>query len=165
MVGPPASDSRSEDEVLDKTRTSQFVAFEVDRQRYAFRIEQIQEIVILDQVTRTPQTADCIEGVSNLRGTIIPIVNLRSRMGLQPKPADDQTRAIIVNVGQRMIGCTVDAVTQVIRIADQAVQPAPSTLAVAGDYISGFAKMDDGLVILLNVDQLLDPIRFAADPS
>jgi purine-binding chemotaxis protein CheW len=165
MVEPSASVSKTKDEVLDKTRTSQFVAFQVDSQRYAFPIEQIQEIVILEQVTRTPQTADCIEGVSNLRGTIIPIVNLRTLMGLEPKPAVDQTRTIIVNVGQRMIGCTVDAVTQVIRIADQAVQPAPPTLVVAGDYLSGFAKMDDGLVILLDVDQLLDPIRFQADAN
>jgi purine-binding chemotaxis protein CheW len=165
MVDSSTSETATADKALDKSSSSQFVAFELNGQQYAFGIAQIQEIVIPDKVTKTPQIADCIEGVSNLRGAIIPIINLRSLMGLKPKTVDDETRTIIVNVGQRMMGCTVDAVTQVIRISDQAVQPAPDPVAAAGNYISGFAKMEDGLVILLNVEQLLDPIRFQSDPT
>ena len=146
----------------ETTHSSQFVGFEVDGQHYAFQIEQIQEIVILEQVTQTPQVADYIEGVSNLRGSIIPIINLRKLFGLDPKPADADTRTIVVNVDQRTMGCTVDMVSQVIRIPTENIQPAPETVTAEGaDYISGFAKLDEGLVIILDIDKLLNPERLA----
>ena len=142
------------------THSSQYVGFEVDGQHYAFQIEQIQEIVILEQVTRTPQVADYIEGVSNLRGSIIPIINLRRLFGLDPKPPDGETRTIVVNVGERTMGCTVDAVSQVIRIPEESIQPAPDTVTVDGaNYVFGFAKLDECLVILLDIDELLSPDR------
>lgn len=78
---------------------SQFVGFQIDGQQYAIRIEQIREIVILDQVTQTPQVASYVEGVNTLRGTIISIINLRKLLGLTPKPADSETRTIVVNDG------------------------------------------------------------------
>ena len=95
------------------------------------------------------------------RSTIIPIINLRMLLGVAPKTADGETRTIVVNVGQRTIGCTVDSVSQVIRISAADVQPTPSTITADGDnYISGFAKVQEALVILLDVDQLLDTGRF-----
>jgi purine-binding chemotaxis protein CheW len=137
---------------------AQFVAFRIEHQTYAFRIEQIQEIVILSQVTRTPQVPDYVEGVANLRGSIIPIINLRKLFGLQPKPIDADTRTIVVNVGTRTVGCTVDTVTQVVRIAKDAVHAAPETVTGHGaSYISGFARVQDQLIVLLEVDELLDP--------
>ncbi|MHC4304491.1 MAG: chemotaxis protein CheW [Planctomycetota bacterium] len=142
----------------EKKNSSQFVGFQIDDQRYAFRIEQIQEIVILDQVTRTPQVPDYCEGVSNLRGSIIPIINLRKLFGLEPKPADAETRTIVVNVGERTMGCTVDMVSQVVRIPQEDIQAAPATITADGaNYISGFAKLDGDLVIILDIDTLLDP--------
>lgn len=146
--------------MTDKKNMSQFVGFQIDDQRYAFRIEQIREIVILDQVTKTPQVADYVEGVSNLRGAIIPIINLRVLFGLTPKPADEETRTIVVSVGGKLMGCTVDMVSQVIRIPADSIQPAPETVTADGaDYIAGFAKLDDQLVVLLDIDELLDPAR------
>ena len=144
----------------ETTHSSQFVGFEVDGHHYAFQIEQIQEIVILDQVTQTPQVAEYIEGVSNLRGSIIPIINLRKLFGLEPKPADGETRTIVVNVGEQTMGCTVDAVRQVIRIPEESIQPAPDTVTADGaNYVFGFAKLDDNLVILLDIDELLSADR------
>ena len=138
--------------------TSQFVGFQLDGQAYAFRIEQIQEIVILDQVTRTPQVPDYCDGVSNLRGSIIPIINLRRLFGLEPKPADGETRTIVVNVGERTMGCTVDMVSHVVRILAEDIQPAPETVTADGaDYIAGFARLDGELVVVLDIDRLLDP--------
>ena len=150
----------------EKKNSLQFVGFQIDEQQYAFRIEQIREIVILDQVTPTPQVAEYVEGVSNLRGAIIPIINLRKLIGLEPKPADSETRTIVVNVGERTMGCTVDMVSQVIRIPAESIQPAPETVTADGaDYISGFAKLDDRLVILLDIDKLLNPERLDRDCS
>jgi len=144
----------------EKKNSSQFVGFQIDDQEYAFRIEQIQEIVILDQITRTPQVPEYCEGVSNLRGSIIPIINLRRLFGIEPRPADGETRTIVVNVGERTMGCTVDMVSQVIRIPQDSIQPAPETVTAEGaHYISGFARLDGRLVILLDIDQLLDPAQ------
>ncbi len=146
--------------VSDHKNARQFVGFRIDDQQYAFRIEQIQEIVILDRVTPTPQAPEFVEGVSNLRGAIIPVVNLRKLFGLPPKATDSETRTIVVNVGSRTMGCTVDMVSHVIRIAEETIQPAPESVTGGGaHYISGFAKRDDRLVILLDIDALLDPER------
>ena len=142
----------------DKRESSQFVGFQIADQEYAFRIEQFQEIVILDRVTKVPQVLDCCEGVSNLRGSIIPIINLRSLFGLEPRPVDAETRTIVVNVGERTMGCTVDRVSQVIRILTDNIQPAPEALISDGaDYLVGFAKLEGRFVMLLDIDRLLDP--------
>jgi purine-binding chemotaxis protein CheW len=144
--------------VAKKKNTSQFVGFQIAGQEYAFRIEQIQEIVILDQVTKTPQVPSYVEGVSNLRGSIIPIINLRKLFGLEPKAVDSETRTIVVNVGQRTMGCTVDMVSQVMRIPEENIQPAPETVTANGaSYIAGFARQNGRLLILLDIDELLDP--------
>ncbi|MCY2968222.1 MAG: chemotaxis protein CheW [Planctomycetota bacterium] len=153
MSTPPQTATASQ-----RRNTSQFVGFELDGQAYAFRIDQIQEIVILNQVTKTPQVPDFVEGVANLRGSIIPIINLRKLFRLTPKPSDGNTRTIVVNVGERTMGCTVDLVSQVIRIPEENIQSAPETVTGNGaHYISGFARVDGKLLILLDIDQLLDP--------
>ncbi len=160
MVQNAATDSSP----LDAKNTAQFVGFHIDGQQYAIRIEQIREIVILTQVTQTPQVASYVEGVSNLRGAIIPIINLRKLLGLTPKPTDSETRTIVVNVGDRTMGCTVDAVSQVIRIPHENIQPAPDTLTIDGNHdIAGFAKLADELIILLNIDELLSPEKLRCD--
>lgn len=143
---------------IGKQNTSQFVGFQLAGQEYAFRIEQIQEIVILQQVTRTPQVPDYVEGVSNLRGSIIPIINLRKLFGLEARPPDGDTRTIVVNVGSRTMGCTVDLVSQVMRIPEEDIQAAPETVTAGGaHYIAGFARHNGRLMILLDIDELLDP--------
>lgn len=159
MVDPSAANPPSPP-ISQRKNAAQFVGFRIDDQQYAFRIEQIQEIVILGRVTPTPQVPDYVEGVSNLRGAIIPIINLRKLFGLPPKPTDTETRTIVVNVGRRTMGCTVDMVSHVIRIPEADIQPAPETVTAGGaHYISGFAKLDDQLIILLDIDALLDPER------
>jgi len=140
-----------------KKNSSQFVGFQIAGQEYAFRIEQIQEIVILDQVTKTPQVPSYVEGVSNLRGSIIPIINLRRLFGLEAKPVDSETRTIVVNVGDKTMGCTVDMVSQVMRIPEENIQPAPDTVTAGAAYIAGFARVNNRLMILLDIDELLDP--------
>lgn len=140
--------------------TKQYVGFRLADQEYAFRIEQIQEIVIPDRVTRIPQVPDYVEGVSNLRGTIIPIIKLRRLFDLDAKEKDDETRTIVVNVGERTIGCTVDSVTQVMRIAPEQIQPAPEIVRSEGAaYIAGFAKIETRIVVLLEIQELLDPAK------
>lgn len=152
------SSDQAETEPAGKQRTCQFVGFQLADQEYLFRIEQIREVVILKQITKTPQVPDYVEGVANLRGSIIPIINLRKLFGLEPKPADADTRTIVVNVGSRHMGCTVDTVSQVLRIPDESIRPAPETIASGGArYVSGFARHNDRLMIVLDIHELLDP--------
>jgi purine-binding chemotaxis protein CheW len=140
--------------------TMQYVGFRLADQEYAFRIEHIQEIVIPDRVTRIPQVPDYVEGVSNLRGAIIPIVKLRRLFALEPKEKDEETRTIVANVGAKTIGCTVDSVTQVMRISPEQIQPAPDIVrSEEASYITGFAKIDTRIVVLLDIQELLDPTK------
>ena len=161
MTGADTGASGLSQPLAQARKSSQFVGFRLAEQEYAFRIEQIQEIVIPDRVTRMPQVPDYVEGVTNLRGTIIPIINLRLLFGMEAKLNDDETRTIVVNVGPRTIGCTVDSVAQVIRISAENIQPAPDIVKSDGaGYISGFAKLENRLVILLAIDELLDPAKW-----
>jgi purine-binding chemotaxis protein CheW len=108
-------------------------------------------------ITRIPQVPDFIEGLINLRGSVIPIVNLRKRFGLPNREVDDETRTIVVNIQDKTVGCIVDAVTQVMRINRDQIQPPPlSVLAVAHQYISGLARLDDRLLIILEIERLFD---------
>ena len=138
--------------------TRQFVCFELAGQRYIFRIERIQEIVIPSGITRIPEVPEYVEGVSNLRGTIIPIINLRMLFGLERREIDAETRTIVLNVGNRTMGCTVDAVARVLRVGADAIEPAPDMVAgTTCRSIEGFARVGDEILILLDVDRLLDP--------
>ncbi|MFM7076687.1 MAG: chemotaxis protein CheW [Planctomycetaceae bacterium] len=136
----------------------QYVRFELAGQHYACRIERIREIVIPDRVTTIPEVPTYVQGVSNLRGAIIPVVDLRILLGLHAKERDADTRTMVVNVGSRVMGCTVDAVSQVVRIPEDDVRPPPDSAALGGPrFIEGFARLGDDLLILLDSDQLLSP--------
>ncbi len=138
--------------------TAQFVGFQLANQQYAFPIEGIQEIVILQQFTRVPQTPSYVEGVSNLRGSIIPIISLRTLFGIEPKSIDHETRVVVVNVGLRTMGCTVDSVAQVMRIPNENIQAASGIIASKDSaYVRGFSKVEGQLIMLLDIDELMDP--------
>ena len=135
----------------------QLVGFRLDNEDYAIAITKIQEIILMKPITRIPQVPDFIEGLINLRGSVIPIVNLRKRFGLPPRELDDETRTIVVNVHDKTVGCIVDAVTQVMRINRDQIQPPPlSVLAVNHQYLAGLARLDDRLMIILDIEKLFE---------
>jgi purine-binding chemotaxis protein CheW len=135
----------------------QLVGFRLDNEDYAIAITKIQEIILMKPITRIPQVPDFIEGLINLRGSVIPIINLRKRFGLAIREVDDETRTIVVNIHDKTVGCIVDAVTQVMRINRDQIQPPPlSVLAISHQYIAGLARLDDRLVIILDIERLFD---------
>jgi purine-binding chemotaxis protein CheW len=135
----------------------QLVGFRLDQEEYAIAITKIQEIILMKPITRVPQVPDFIEGLINLRGSIIPIVNLRKRFGLSGQPVDEETRIIVVNIHDKTVGCIVDAVTQVMRLNRDQIQPAPlAVLAVANHYIEGLARLEERLLIILDIERLFD---------
>jgi purine-binding chemotaxis protein CheW len=144
----------------------QLVGFRLDNEDFAIAITKIQEIILMKPITRIPQVPDFIEGLINLRGSVIPIINLRKRFGLSPRDRDDETRTIVVNVHDKTVGCIVDAVTQVMRINRDQIQPPPlSVLAINYQYLAGLAKLDDRLVIILDIDKLFDAEELATPNS
>jgi purine-binding chemotaxis protein CheW len=144
----------------------QFVGFRLDNEEYAIPITKIQEIILMKPITRLPQVPASIEGLINLRGSVLPIINLRRLFNLEPREFDDETRTIIVNVGERTLGYVVDEVTQVIKIAADQIQPTPATLiAVAKHHLAGLARLEDRLLIILDLDKLLLPEELEAATS
>jgi purine-binding chemotaxis protein CheW len=144
----------------------QFVGFRLDAEEYAIAITKIQEIILMKPITRIPQVPSFIEGLINLRGAVIPIVNLRERFGLPRRDVDDETRTIVVNVHDKTIGCIVDAVTQVMRISSDVIQPPPlSVRSLSQQYISGLAKLDDRLLIILDIETLFDSDQLVSAPA
>jgi purine-binding chemotaxis protein CheW len=142
----------------EKPPVRQFVGFRLGDEDYAIEITRIREIILMKPITRLPQVPDAVEGLINLRGTVIPIINLRKRFGLPSRPFDDETRTIVVTVQDKTVGCIVDEVTQVMRINSDQVQPVPiATAAVARRFISGLARLEDRLLIILDTDTLFGP--------
>lgn len=142
----------------NSSATFQFVGFRLDGEDYAIAITKIQEIIVMKPITRIPQVPGFIEGLINLRGSVIPVVNLRTLFGLTHRDLDDETRTIIVNVGDRTIGYIVDEVTQVMKIAADQIQPAPvSITAVSKQHIAGLAQIEDRLLVILEIERLLKP--------
>lgn len=133
----------------------QLVTFDVANEEFAVDILAVHEINRMIELTRVPQSPPSVEGVINLRGKIIPVVDLRKRFELEVTASTDQSRIIVVEVGPRVLGFVVDRVHEVLRIPDSIVEPAPSmTSSVDTDFIDGVAKLEDRLIILLDLAKL-----------
>ncbi len=136
--------------------TSQIVSFRLASEEYGVNIMRVQEIILMGQITRMPEVPDYICGLINLRGHVIPIVDLRKRFGLSVAANDEHTRIIVVNVAQKTIGIVVDAVNEVLRINSQQIEPPPTSIAgIDQSYIRGLVKFDKKLLILLDIEKIL----------
>ncbi len=133
----------------------QLVTFEVGEEEYAVDILSVQEINRMMELTRIPQSPPEVEGVINLRGRIIPVIDLRKRFGLTASDRDENSRIVVVEVQERTIGFIVDRVHEVLRIDRGIVEPAPSMVgSIDSEYIAGVGKLDDRLLILLDLTKL-----------
>ncbi len=140
----------------------QLVSFEVGDEEYAVPILSVQEINRMMQITRVPQSPEFVEGVINLRGKIIPVIDLRKRFGLVELENSDDVRIIVVEIASRVIGFTVDRVNEVLRINSSIVEPPPAMVCgLDTDYVQGVGKLDDRLLILLNLEKLFTAVEIA----
>jgi len=133
----------------------QLVIFKLANEDYGLPIQKVQEINRIVPVTRLPQTPDFMEGIINLRGRVIPVVDLRKRFGLNAKPHEDDTRIMIVDIDGQTVGIIVDAVNEVVQMQGSSIEPPPPTFILDARYIEGVGKLENRLIILLNIDQVL----------
>jgi len=133
----------------------QIVSFRVGDEEFGLDILRVQEIIRHQHLTRVPNSPDFVDGVINLRGKVIPVVALRKRFGISREPADGQTRIVVLEVQSTILGFIVDSVPEVLRIPNSAVVPPPRFGTMEREYVSGVAKLDDRLLILLDVDRIL----------
>lgn len=151
----------SEPEVeQDTSPTREYLTFTLGEESYAIDILKVQEIQGYGGVTRIARAPEFIKGVINLRGTIVPIVDLRERFGVGELVYDEFTIMIILHLEQRTVGIVVDSVSDVTGLSDEQIRPAPSfSAAVDTRYIRGLADSDDTMLIVLDIDGLMN------DPS
>ncbi|MEF3255652.1 MAG: chemotaxis protein CheW, partial [Deferribacterales bacterium] len=134
----------------------QLVGFKLGDEEYAIDVLKIQEIIRLVEITSVPRTESYVMGVMNLRGKVIPVVDLRVRFNLEKSDFDKKTRIIVVRFEKENIGFVVDEVTQVVRINKSMIEPTPPLVGNIGqEYILGICKYDERLIILLDIDSLI----------
>ena len=133
----------------------QLVTFRLGSEEYAIDILKVQEINRMVDITSVPNSPSDVEGVINLRGKVIPVINLRRKFGLGTKEADAQSRIMVVDVGIT-VGLIVDSVSEVLRLSSDTVEPPPPmTGGIGSEFIRGVGKLQDRLLILLDIDKLL----------
>lgn len=150
----------------DAAGTMQVVSFRLANEEYGIEITKVQEIILVGEITKVPQTPKYIKGLINLRSTVIPIVDLRLRFGMPEDAVGDETRIMVMNVAGKTIGIIVDAVSEVLRISRDQIAPPPPTVCCQGrEYLTGLAKLEKRLLILLDVERILTEPALSSAPA
>jgi Chemotaxis signal transduction protein len=143
-------EKKQDDELL------QLVTFGIGDEEFGVDILRVQEIIRTMEITKVPRAQDFVEGVINLRGKVIPIIDLRRRFGLPSRKHDKHTRIIVIELYDIIVGFVVDSVSEVLRIPASTVETPPSVVSgVEAEYIRGVGKLQDRLLILIDLDRLL----------
>ena len=144
---------RNEEQIQDEL---QLVAFCLQGEEFAINIQQVREVLKLTQITPLPQSLYFIEGVINLRGEVIPVVDLRKRFQISDSEKNEHTRIIIVEIDESLVGLIVDSVSEVLHLSAAAVDPPPKRLAgTRTEFIAGVGKLDERLIIILDLNRIL----------
>ena len=151
--------ARSEGEGAEKKaeeRMETWVTFKLERESFGLPVSHVQEILRVTTITRVPHAPHPVRGVTNMRGRVLPVVDLRVRLGLAEAPMDDHSRVLVASSQGRLLGLLVDSVQQVIRLDATRIEPPPPDVMTAqSDYILGVYHMAEELAILLDVDKVL----------
>jgi purine-binding chemotaxis protein CheW len=142
-----------------KSETSdilQIVSFKIGDEEFGVDILNVQEINKMTQITKVPNAPDFVDGVINLRGRVIPVINLRTRLKLEKKEPDKDTRIIVVDIEKNTVGFIVDGVSEVLRIPVSVTEAPPAIVAgVDSEFIKSVGKLEDRLLILIDLDKVL----------
>lgn len=134
----------------------EFLVFSLGDEEYAIDILKVQEIRGYENVTRIANAPDFIKGVTNLRGVIVPIVDLRIKFHLDKIEYEGQTVVIVVNVADRIVGIVVDGVSDVMTLTPDQIKPAPEFgVTLSSDFLNGLGSLEDRMLVLVDIDKLL----------
>ena len=134
----------------------QIVVLELAGEAYGVEIGRVEEIIRMQAITRIPNGPAFMEGVTNLRGRVIPVLDLRKRFGLPSSEATRRSRIVVGELGEHTVGLVVDGVSEVLLVGSDAVEP-PSTLVTSADsaFLRGVAKLEERLILLLDLSRIL----------
>lgn len=134
----------------------QLVSFKIGDEEFGVDILKVQEINRMLEVTRVPNSPEYVDGVINLRGKVIPIIDLRRRFGMKWRERDKDTRIVVVELSGKVVGFVVDAVSEVLRIPKSVTEPPPALVSdINAEYITAVGKLEDRLLILLDLEKVL----------
>jgi purine-binding chemotaxis protein CheW len=162
--------NRSKPRAKEIAQTTQYLSFFLAEEEYAVGILRVREIIELGALTRIPSMPDWIRGVINLRGTVVPVIDLALKLGLRPTPVTKLTCVVIVEASldgiSRTMGVLVDSVSQVIDLSTQDIESPPTFgTKIRADFLLGVGKIDGKLALLLDIDQVLSQTELLAATS
>jgi len=135
----------------------QLVSFKIGSEEFGVDILKVREIIRMVAITKVPQAPSFVDGVINLRGKVIPIVDLRKRFNLEAKEYDKNTRIVVVDIVGNIMGMVVDSVSEVLRLPSNTIEPPPEIVTgINSEYINGVAKLDNRLLIFLDLSKVID---------
>ncbi|MDN5332109.1 MAG: purine-binding chemotaxis protein CheW [Tepidanaerobacteraceae bacterium] len=135
------------------------VIFGLGSELYGMDIYELQEIIRMVEITHIPKAPSFIEGVINLRGKVIPVIDLKKKFGIKGDDNPSERRIIVANVGGQTAGLIVDRVSEVTSVRDEDIEPPPAVLELEGRFINGLAKLGERIVILLKADEILNAME------
>lgn len=138
-------------------RELHLVVFSLEGEEYGVPIRQVREILRVPEISRVPQAPPHVRGVINVRGQILPVVEIRTRLGLEPLEIEAGSRVLLAEVHERVVGLLVDSVSQVLRIPESVLTGGEEMTASTAEYVRGLAQFDSRLIILLDMEQTLQP--------
>jgi purine-binding chemotaxis protein CheW len=138
--------------------SKQYIAFRLDKEEFAFEISVVKEIFPTQNITKVHRSPSYIEGVMNLRGKLVTVIDLRKRFKLDAKKLDENSRIIVIDSADAPVGFLVDEVTEVARLATETIEPVPAYVAdgIESEYVIGIAKVDDRLITLVDPLKVLE---------
>jgi purine-binding chemotaxis protein CheW len=133
----------------------QMVVFKLLKEEFAIEVTSVESIIKFQSITKIPHAPDFVVGVTNLRGNIVPVINLNKRLELPQTEEDEETRIIVVILKDSKVGMVVDGVTQVVEIEESEIEPTPTlSMSIDSSFIRGIVKIESQLVILLNLEKV-----------
>lgn len=150
-------DSDFFDETDDEIQENKFLMCKIGEETYGIDIQHVTDIIELQKITEVPDMPEYVRGVINLRGKVIPVIDMRLRFGMDSKEFDDRTVITVVNIKSYSIGFIIDTATEVVDIPEKDIDP-PPTFQENGEgnkYIAGLGKLEDQVIILLDMEKLV----------
>jgi purine-binding chemotaxis protein CheW len=136
--------------------TEHLATFFLSREEYGVDVRLVQEIIRVSEITPVPRAPESVKGVINLRGRIIPVVDLKKKLGLGDVDRGRRARIVVVKLRERLVGLLVDAASQVLKVPVSSIEPAPDAVVeIDAQYIRGVAKLKDRLIILMDLQKIL----------